>query len=178
MLYFFMVTNKSCTPNHVEGFLAVYEDMVGVLPGLKILLTKDFLVEDLLCGALSCSEACLFFSNDLLRLQLQSVHYYFMHDFSWVADQADLSVVLALLYVAFLGNSDDQGLGQRGWPFSCLPDLVADCRESRDISSPPAWTSSAGMLSTSADFPFFNGCTATSTSLRRMGWPSCVFVLG
>ena len=37
-------------------------------------------------------------------------------------------------------------------------------------SSPPAWTSSAGMLSTPADFPFFSDCTATSTSLRRMGW--------
>ena len=27
-------------------------------------------------------------------------------------------------------------------------------------SSPPAWTSSAGMLSTPDDFPFFNDCTA------------------
>ena len=41
-------------------------------------------------------------------------------------------------------------------------------------SSPPAWTSSAGMLSTPADFPFFNDCTAASTSLRRMGWPISV----
>ena len=39
-------------------------------------------------------------------------------------------------------------------------------------SSPPVWTSSAGMLSTPADFPFLNDCTAASTSLRRMGWPS------
>ena len=31
-------------------------------------------------------------------------------------------------------------------------------------SSPPAWTSSAGMLSTPADFPFFSNCTAASTS--------------
>ena len=31
-------------------------------------------------------------------------------------------------------------------------------------SSPPAWTSSAGMLSTPADFPFFNDRTAASTS--------------
>ena len=37
-------------------------------------------------------------------------------------------------------------------------------------SSPPAWTSSAGMLSTPADFPFFSGCTVASNSLRRMGW--------
>ena len=45
-------------------------------------------------------------------------------------------------------------------------------------SSPPAWTSSAGMLSTQADFPFFNDCTAASTSLRRMGLSSSVSVLG
>ena len=37
-------------------------------------------------------------------------------------------------------------------------------------SSLPSWTSSAGMLSTPADFPFYNNCTAASTSLRRMGW--------
>ena len=37
-------------------------------------------------------------------------------------------------------------------------------------SSPPAWTSSAGMLSTPAD------CTAASTSLQRMGWSSSVSV--
>ena len=43
-------------------------------------------------------------------------------------------------------------------------------------SSPHAWTSSAGMLSTPADFPFFNDCTAASTSLRRMGWSSSVSV--
>ncbi|WP_419613947.1 hypothetical protein, partial [Thiolapillus sp.] len=43
-------------------------------------------------------------------------------------------------------------------------------------SSPPAWTSSAGMLSTPADFPFFNDCTAASTSLRRMGWSFSVSV--
>ena len=43
-------------------------------------------------------------------------------------------------------------------------------------SSLQAWTSSAGMLSIPADFPFFNDCTAASTSLRRMGWPSSVSV--
>ena len=43
-------------------------------------------------------------------------------------------------------------------------------------SSPPAWTSSAGMLLTPADFPFFSDCTAASTSLRRMGWSSSVSV--
>ena len=43
-------------------------------------------------------------------------------------------------------------------------------------SSPPFWTSSAGMLSTPADFPFFNDCTAASTSMQRMGWSSFVSV--
>ena len=45
-------------------------------------------------------------------------------------------------------------------------------------SSLHAWTSSAGMLSTPADFPFFNDCTAASTSLRRVGWSSSVPVWG
>ena len=45
-------------------------------------------------------------------------------------------------------------------------------------SSPPAWTSSAGMLSTPADFPFISDCTAASTSLRRIGWSSSVSVWG
>ena len=43
-------------------------------------------------------------------------------------------------------------------------------------SSPPAWTSSVGMLSTPADSPFFNDCTAASTSSWRMGWSSSVSV--
>ena len=46
--------------------------------------------------------------------------------------EAYCSVVLALLQVAFLGKCDDQGLGPQDWPFSCLPDLVADCCESSD----------------------------------------------
>ena len=45
-------------------------------------------------------------------------------------------------------------------------------------SSPHAWTSSAVVLSTPADFPFFNGCTAASTSLRRMGSSLSVSVWG
>ena len=40
----------------------------------------------------------------------------------------DRSVVL----VFFLGKCDDQGLDARNWPFSCLPELVADFRESGD----------------------------------------------
>ena len=98
---------KSCMPNLVEGLLEVYEDMVEVWLVLEIFLTNDFQVEDLLCGALSCSEACLFLSDDLLRLWLQSVQYGLQHNFAWVTDEADLSVLLALLQVSFLGKCDD-----------------------------------------------------------------------
>ena len=45
-------------------------------------------------------------------------------------------------------------------------------------SSPPAWTSSAGMLSTPVDFSIFSDCTAASTSFRRMGWSSFMSVWG
>ena len=58
------------------------------------------------CGASSSSEACQFFGDDLLRLWLQSVQYDLQHDFAWVADEADHSV-LALLQVTLLGKCDD-----------------------------------------------------------------------
>ena len=38
-------------PNLVKDLLEVYEDMVEVLLVLKIFLTEDSQVEDLLCGA-------------------------------------------------------------------------------------------------------------------------------
>ena len=81
--------------------------MLEVLLMLEIFLTEDSSVKDLLCGAPSCSEACLFLSDDLLRLLLQSVRYDLQHDFPWVTDEADQSVVLALLQVAFLGMCND-----------------------------------------------------------------------
>ena len=64
-------------------------------------------LEDLLCCAPSCSEARLFFSDDLLHLWLQSVQYDLQHDFAWVTDEADCLVVLALLQVVFLWKCDD-----------------------------------------------------------------------
>ena len=94
-------------PDPVEGLLEVYEDMTAVLLVLKIFLTENAWVEDLLCGTPSCSEACLFFGDDLLRLWLQSIQYELQHDFAWVTDEASCLVVLALLQVAFLGKCDD-----------------------------------------------------------------------
>ena len=62
-------------PNPVEGILEVYENIVEVLLVLEIFLTENAYVEDLLCGAPSCSEARLFFSDNRLRLWFQSVQY-------------------------------------------------------------------------------------------------------
>ena len=76
MLYFFMVAHKahfSCIPNPVDILLELFEDLVEVLVVLEIFLTKDSYVKDLHCGAPACSEACLFFNEDLLRLQSQFV---------------------------------------------------------------------------------------------------------
>ena len=98
---------QSCMPNPVEGLLEVYEDMVEVLLVLELFLAENVYVEDLFCGAPSCSEACLFFSDDLLRLWLQSVQYDLQHDFAWMTDEAYCSVVLALLQVTFLGKCDE-----------------------------------------------------------------------
>ena len=81
--------------------------MVEVLLVPEIFLTEDSSVEDLLCGALFCSEACLFFGDDLLGLWLQSTQYDLQHDFALVTDEAYCSVVLALLQVAFLEKYDD-----------------------------------------------------------------------
>ena len=94
-------------PNPVEVLLEVYEDMVEVLLVLEIFLTENVSVEDLLCGTPACFEACLFFSDDLLCLWLQSVQYDLKHGFALVTDEAYCSVVLALLQVSFLGKCDD-----------------------------------------------------------------------
>ena len=58
---------QSCMRNPVEGLLEVCEDMIDVLLLLELFLTEDWWVEDLLCGAPSCSEAYQFFSDYLLR---------------------------------------------------------------------------------------------------------------
>ena len=46
------------------------------------------IVEDLLCGAPSCSEACFFFSNDLLCLRLQFRIIFSMTLLGWLFDSS------------------------------------------------------------------------------------------
>ena len=80
MLYFFMVAHKAACQTLSKTLKSIKTE--EVLPVLEIFLSKDSQVEYLLCGSSSCSEACLFFSNDLLRLWLQSVQHDLQHDFA------------------------------------------------------------------------------------------------
>ena len=123
---------QSCMPNPVEGLLEVYEDIIEVLPVLEIFLTEDSQVEDLLCGTPSCSEPACSSAMIFSACGFNLYQYDIQHDFAWMTDETYCSVVQALLQVAFHGKCDDQGLGPWGWPFSWLPDLFADCRESFD----------------------------------------------
>ena len=94
-------------PNPVEGLLEVYEDMVEVSLVLEIFLTENAYVEDsyvVLLPALkpACSSATIFSTCSFSLFSM-----IFKHDFAWVTDKADCSVVLALLQTAFLGKCDD-----------------------------------------------------------------------
>ena len=74
---------------------------------LQVLFAEDSKVENLLCSTVSCSNAGLFVSDDVLCLWLQSVKDDLQHDFTWVADEADCPVVLTQLKVAFFFKCDD-----------------------------------------------------------------------
>ena len=67
---------------------------------LKVLFTQDSKVEDLFCGASPCSEPSLFFSNNLFFLGFGPVQDDSQHDFTWMTDEANASLILAELYVA------------------------------------------------------------------------------
>ena len=110
----------------VKGLLEVYEDMVAILLMLQEFLPEDPVTEYLFCVASSGSATCLLFCNDLFCLWLESVEDDLQHDRTRTVDNADLTVVLAQLQVAFLWECDTWGLSPCGQPFSCLPNHVAD----------------------------------------------------
>ena len=78
-------------------FFIIYEDMVQILLMLKIFFTQDSEVEDLFCGASPSSEPSLFFSNNFFSLGFEPVQDYSQHDFTWMTDEANGSVILAEL---------------------------------------------------------------------------------
>ena len=73
-------------PYPVKCFFEVYEDMVGILLMLQVLLAEDPEIEYLFCGAPSGSETCLLFCNDLFRLWLESILGDLQHDLTRMAD--------------------------------------------------------------------------------------------
>ena len=68
--------------------------------------------------------------------------------------------------------------GSTGWPFSSLPDLIAECRESGDYILSTCLDQFCWDIVDFSGLPFFNDCTEASTSLRRMGWSSSVSARG
>ena len=60
-------------PNSTERLLEFREDTVTALRELLVFLKEYSKIENLLSCASSCSEAYLFFFDDLLSLWLQSV---------------------------------------------------------------------------------------------------------
>ena len=86
-----------------------------------------------------------------------------------MADKADGSVVLAQLQFAFLWECDNYGLSHVVGHSPVFQILLQIVVRMSIMASPPAWTNSAGMLSTPADFPIFSALTAASTSSHRIG---------
>ena len=75
-----------------KDFLEIIEDMVQILWMLVILITQDYEVKDLFCGASSSSEPSLIFSNYLFGLWFGPIQDDFQHDVARVTDEADGSV--------------------------------------------------------------------------------------
>ena len=84
-------------PYPVKCFLEIYEDMVLILLMLKVLFIQDSEVEVLLCGVSPGSEPNQFFSDNIFSLEFEHVQDDFQHDFTWMTDEADGSVVLTKL---------------------------------------------------------------------------------
>ena len=84
-------------PYLVKCFFEIFEDMVQILLVLKVLFTQDSEAEVLFCGTSPGSEPSLLFSNNLFSLGFEPVQYDSQHDFTWMTDEANGSVILAEL---------------------------------------------------------------------------------
>ena len=104
--------------------------MVQILLMLEVLFTQDSKVEDdLICSVVllpalnqACSSAitCIYFFS----LGFKPIQDDFQHNFARITDEADSSVVLAELQVAFFRECNNQRLSPWGMPFSCSPDML------------------------------------------------------
>ena len=74
-------------PYSATGFFKINEDMVQILLMLEVLFTQVCKVEDLFCGALSCSEPSLFFSSYLIGLGFKPITDDFQHEFAQMTNE-------------------------------------------------------------------------------------------
>ena len=77
--------------------------MVQTLLILKVLSHRILRLKTLFCGASPDCVPSLFFSNNLFNFGVKPLQDDLQHDFTWVANEADGSEVLAELFVAFKG---------------------------------------------------------------------------
>ena len=89
-------------PDSVKRFLEVYEVMEQIALVLWMLLYDDSTIEDLFYYAPAWSETCLFFCQQFLSLCLKSAEHNSENDLVGMADEADGTIVLPLLQIAFL----------------------------------------------------------------------------
>ena len=101
-------------PYSVKGFFEIKEDLVQILLMLEALFTQDSKVEDLFCDASSGSEPSLFFSNYFFNLEFKPIQDDFQQDFARMTDEADSSVVPAVLQVALFRECNYQRLSPWG----------------------------------------------------------------
>ena len=165
-------------PNPVESLILGLWRHARGLAGAGGISNTGFVGWRSALGVPSFSSACLFFSDGLLRLWLQSVQYDLQHEFAWVTDQADRLVALTLLQVALSWEvwwlkTGSTGLAILQSARSCCRLLWERWLHPLHLLDHFCWK-----LLTPAHFTFFNGCTAASTSVRRIGWSSSVSVWG
>ena len=120
ILYFRIVAHKAASHTLSKAFFEI-DDTVQILLVLEVLFTQDSEAENLFCGASSGSDPSLFFSNYFFSLGFKPIQDNFQHDFAWVTDEANSSVVLAELQVALFRECNNQRLSSWGRPFSCPP---------------------------------------------------------
>ena len=164
-------------PSPVEGLLEVCEDMTESYWLLEIFLMEDSYVEDLLwCSFLLWSLPVLQQWSSPLAPSICSVWSSALLCLTdwWGWWFSDPGTAVACLSWEMLTKDWVHRVGHSS-VCQILSQIVV---RAVITSSPHAWTSTSGMLSTSADFSFFSACTAASNSLQRIGWSSSVSVWG
>ena len=149
---------QSCMPNPVEGLsVKTWQRSCWCWSHFSHRMRR---LKDLLCGTPSCSEACLFFGDDLLRLRFSL----FAMIFSMILLGWLMRLIVRQFWhccrLPFLGSVMTKDWIQGAGHFPVCQILSQIVVKAVITSYPPAWTRPAGMLSTPTHFPFFSECTA------------------